>query len=370
MSHGDAWVGVTMPGAVAGLKKFNPARYEALSFANPTPEEQCTAGRGRGRGRGRGGPSNVEQGLQWDMLSQIAAALKSGAPGEPMAGFKVARVFMTTQSGDIVTYINAIHSHARLENGKPAYDGYMIKNPGGAVRIANCAAAPGRNDPRRLVHDVDVPVIGVVAQGEVLANLASRRPDSDNPSGRYRLYEIAGAAHIDKYPYTALPSFADQIAAVGSAQGTPEWPFAAQCDPPIPLSGHPLLKFSYDAAFANLDAWVRKGMPPPHADRIKIEGEGTPQASIALDQFGNAEGGVRSPYVDVPAATYYTTSPGPGTCRELGHDVKFSAERLKMLYGGDRQYAAKVSQSAGRMEKARLITKADEQAMITDLKAK
>lgn len=308
----------------------------------------------------------TEEGLRWDMMSQVAAALKSNAPGEPMAGLKVERVFMTTQAGDIVTYINAIHSHARLANGKPAYDGYMIKNPGGAVRISQCAPAPGRDDPRRTVHAVDVPVIGVVAQGEVLANLASRRPDSDDPAGRYRLYEIAGAAHIDKYPYSALPSFPDQIAAVGSAQGTPEWPFNAQCTPPIPLSDHPLLKYSYDAAFANLDAWVRKGTPPPHADRIQIK-DGTPKESLVLDEFGNATGGVRSPYVDVPVATYYTTSPGPGTCAELGHTVKFDAARLQSLYGGNGKYAAKVAKSVDHMRKERLVTEADARKMKAEL---
>src|ERR1700677_4125910 len=35
IEDGDAWVGVTMPGSVAGLQKFNPARYASLSFANP-----------------------------------------------------------------------------------------------------------------------------------------------------------------------------------------------------------------------------------------------------------------------------------------------------------------------------------------------
>src|SRR5580704_16955607 len=34
IEHGDAWVGITMPGSVAGLQKFNPTRYAALSFAN------------------------------------------------------------------------------------------------------------------------------------------------------------------------------------------------------------------------------------------------------------------------------------------------------------------------------------------------
>jgi hypothetical protein len=37
MEHGDAWVGVTVPATSGALKKFNPARYSTVSFANPAP---------------------------------------------------------------------------------------------------------------------------------------------------------------------------------------------------------------------------------------------------------------------------------------------------------------------------------------------
>ena len=349
LEHGDAWVGITMPASIQGLKKFNPTRYAALSFANPGAA--CAGG-------GKNGPSDQEEGLRWDMLSQVAAALKSGAAGAPMAGFKVERLFMTTQAGDIVTYINAIHSRAKLADGKPAYDGYMIKNPAGAVRISQCAANIAQGDPRRVVTPTSVPIVAVVAQGELIANLASRRADSDDPAGRYRLYEIAGVAHIEKYPYVALPSFADQIAAVGSAQGTPEWPFNAKCSPDIPLSDHPLLKYSYHAAFLNIDQWVRKGTPPPHADRIQVK-----DGAIVLDEFGNGMGGVRSPYVDAPTATYFTTSPGPGTCAELGHTMTFDKARLDALYANQGKYTAKVEQSINKMVKDRFLTESDAKRM-------
>ena len=345
IEHGDAWVGITMPGAVQGLKKFNPTRYAAVSFANPGAP--CASA-------GKNAASDQEEGLRWDVFSQVAAALKSGAPGSPMAGFTVERVFMTTQAGDIVTYINAIHPRATLANGKPAFDGYMIKNPAGAVRISQCAPAPAQGDPRRVVKPVNVPIIAVVAQGEVIGNLASRRPDSDDPAGRYRLYEIAGIAHIEKYPYSALPSFADQITAVGAAQGTPDWPFNAKCDPEIPLGDNPLLKYSYDAAFLNLDQWVRKGVEPPKAGRIQVK-----DGAIVLDEWGNGVGGVRNPFVDVPVATYFTTSPGPGTCAELGHMASFDQARLKNLYPDAKEYSSKVAQSIDRATKERFLTESD-----------
>ena len=36
LENGDAWVGITMPNAAAGLKAFNPSRYSAVSFVNPS----------------------------------------------------------------------------------------------------------------------------------------------------------------------------------------------------------------------------------------------------------------------------------------------------------------------------------------------
>jgi hypothetical protein len=359
MERGDAWVGVTAVGSVAGLQKFSPMRYASLSFANPAPEAPCPGA--------KGGPSATEEGLRFDILSQVAAALKSGAPGEPMTGFKVEAIYMTTQAGDIETYINAVHSHALLANGKPAYDGYLVKNPTAPARISQCAAAIPRGDTRAIIKDINVPVIAVVAQGEVIASIANRRPDADTPNGRYRLYEIAGAAHIDKFAYDTLPVFPDQIAAAGTAQGSPEWPFTAMCDPAIPLSTHPLLKYSYDAALMNLDQWARKGVAPPHEERMQVT-DG-PMPALMLDENSHAKGGVRSPWVDVPTATYTTTSPGPGTCAELGHAIPFTADRLKALYPTPQAYIKKMSVEVDDLVKARWFTESDGKKMKADLAA-
>src|SRR5580704_12451465 len=74
IDRGDAWVGVTMPGSADALKKFNPVRYPSVAFANPNPSETCAAGRG-----GAASTSDQEEGLRWDMLTQVGAALKGGA---------------------------------------------------------------------------------------------------------------------------------------------------------------------------------------------------------------------------------------------------------------------------------------------------
>src|SRR5262249_39121715 len=78
MEHGDAWASVTLAGGMQALKTFDDGRYGRLSMANPTPGAACP-------GAGKNGPSDLEDGLRWDILSQVAAALKSNAAGQPMA---------------------------------------------------------------------------------------------------------------------------------------------------------------------------------------------------------------------------------------------------------------------------------------------
>ncbi len=354
LEHGDAWVGITTPGALNSLKKFNPTRYAALSMDNPTPAAACP-------GAGKNGPSAIEEGLRWDYYSQVAAALKSGQPGQPMAGLNVRRIFMTTQAGDITTYINAIHDRSRLANGNPVYDGYLVRNPPAPARINQCAPGIAATDARRQIKDIDVPVISVAAQGEVPDSMKVRKADSDDPKGRYRLYEIAGAAHIDAFAYSGLPSFNEQNL-LGLAQGTPDWPFNLKCDPQIPLSRQPLLMYAFHGAYRNLDEWVAKGVVPPKAARIE-----TKDGALVMDEFGHALGGVRNPWVDAPLETVVTTSPGPGTCRELGHTIPFEAARISGLYPSAKDRARKVDDSVDRAVSAGYFTQADGKKMKADL---
>ena len=244
LEHGDAWVGMTMPASVAGLQKFNPTRYSSLSFKNPRPNAPC-------QGAQNNTASDIEDGLRWDMISQVGALLKSDAAGRPLAGLRVEALYLTSQGGDVTTYMTAIHSHTTLKNGRPVYDGFVAKAPFTLARINQCAAAPAQNDPRQAVKNVGAPVIAVAAQGEVLGTYASRCQDSDEPRDRYRLYEVAGAGHIDRSAYVGFPSMQDQAAA-GNAQGTPAWPFAARCEPEIPLMIAPIMSSRSTEASGNL----------------------------------------------------------------------------------------------------------------------
>jgi hypothetical protein len=353
IDHKDAWVGITLPASADGLKKFNPTRYADVSFANPSTTP-CA-------GAQNNTPGASEDGLRWDMISQVGALLKSDL-------LKAQYLFLTTQGADVATYANAIH--ANLQNGKPVYDGYLLKAPFTMARINQCAPAPAATDPRQIIKNVGVPVIAVAAQGEIIGGTyASRRDDSDAPNDRFRLYEVASAGHIDKFAYFGFPAQPDQTAAVGSAQGTVDWPFNAKCTPEIPLMDPSLIGYVFNASIAALDQWVRKGTPAPRASRIELKDAGTPQASVVTDKLGHGLGGVRTPFIDVPDATYFTSSPGPGTCREMGHRDLLDASKITELYGSRKSYASRFSETVDRLAKERWLTEGDAKRLKQSLNA-
>ena len=64
---------------------------------------------------------------------------------------------------------------------------------------------------------------------------------------------------------------------------------------------------------------------------------------LDLDQFGNAKGGVRNTYVDVPIAKYGIPNSGPGQCSLLGYQTPLPAATLAELYMNRGQYVSRVN---------------------------
>jgi hypothetical protein len=156
---------------------------------------------------------------------------------------------------------------------------------------------------------------------------------------------MAGAAHAtaDELDYSAAP--ADIVR-------------AGRTVPPATCSGFRRSRFPssifFDAATRNLDLWVRHGIAPPHADPILVQGD-----QPVLDQFGNVQGGLRSPYLDVPTSTWFGSTPGPSFCFIAGHEVPFDADRLASLYRNHGDYVRKVVRSAAGLVGDRLLTLPD-----------
>jgi Alpha/beta hydrolase domain len=365
--NGDAWVGITgKPIDVLALKKFDPVRYDALSFANPLalddprncdpPLTSVDPVQFRSRA--------TEDGLVWDIYSQVGALVHSRDRANPLAyhgsghdwrGGHQATVkhvygFGYSQTGgDLYDYINAIHPLDVARNGHPIYDGYIVAVAGGRfvgiVPINQCEAPPTVGDPRLQFSNVGVPIIHVMSQSDYLFGADAWRPDSDAPVDRFRHYEMAGAAHATPDELNFAATSADITKA-----GVPVPPM--NCDEG-PRSRFPSRIF-FDAMLRNLDLWVRYGIRPPHADRIEVQ-----NGAGVLDPFGNVVGGLRSPYLDVPTSTWFgssTSSTGATFCGIAGHEVPLDAAVLQKQYPTHGAYVRAVVKDTARLVAGRYIT--------------
>ncbi len=350
VESGDAYVGITFrPRGLDALKAFNAERYRTLSFADPRPNQVCAAD---------GPVRDGREDLRWDIFSQVGALLKSNSPDNPLADFNVERLYATAHEGDLPTYVNAVHGNARLADGGPIYDGYIHKGDGYPTSISVCETAPAASDPRRMDHGADVPVVRLLTEGDVLTSFSMRRDDSDVPGDLYRLYEVAGSPHMDAAYYRHMPFTEDQVAA-GQPAFLSNWPLGYNCEVDIPMADHPVFTYAANATLENIDRWVREGVPAPRADRIGVRNGGTAQAAFVKDEYGNAVGGVRSPYLDVPAATFHAKTPGPAVCGNLLRLEPFSWPQLESLYGSPAGYAANVAESVDRLVGERWLTASD-----------
>jgi len=333
--NGDVWIGFTSkPVAAAALQKFNPTRYAPLNWANPLPlssSQNCTELVSIIPGDSS---RTTENGLIWDIFSQIAAWTRSNDDFKPNGCVLNVYGYGYSQSGfDLQTYVDAVFPLAKQENGKPIFDGFLIATGFNTpAPINQCSPAPSGSGAGQ-IKNAGVPIIRMASDSEtLLASVqAGRRADSNQPQDRFREYEVAGAAHASQNELDYGPAYADILAA-----GAPMPPLTAGFGPRSPLN----IGIFQSAAFANLDLWVRNNVPPPSGALINFQ-DGAP----VLDTFGNPTGGVRSTWLNVPTAQWFSSSPGPGLNFLLGYVHPFDGPHLRPLYPSHHEYVVDVINS-------------------------
>jgi Alpha/beta hydrolase domain len=168
---------------------------------------------------------------------------------------------------------------------------------------------------------------------QLYGELPYRRPDSDARNDRYRLWEVPGASHADADANGLTAAF-EATGKTTLVTGCAHQGAAGVVDP----NDFPF-KYVVNGAFAALTAWVT-GVPPPRANRIQVTS--TSPRTIVRDDFGNALGGLRTPFVDVPITTYFPTDTGPGFCILFGYNIPFGHDELGMLYENHGDYVSQV----------------------------
>ena len=278
----------------------------------------------------------------FDIYSQVAQAIRE--PGEiaPLGGLVAQRLIAAGESQSahyMLTYVNALAPLHAL------YDGYFIHS-----RLASSAGLIGefREDSDTIPQEVRVrtdlgtPVMMLQTETDlfVLGSYPSRQDDSSN----FRLWEVAGTAHADLY--TFLDNRVDvgsdpRIAAV--VENAAPIPGIIDCSEPVNAGPQ---HFVASAAIRALNTWIVDGTPPAMADRLEVAG--TP-AAFVRDDLGNAEGGVRTPYVDAPIAILSGEGqPREGSrfCFLSGTTYLFDASTLGSLYADNAAYIDAVNRSA------------------------
>lgn len=318
LRRGHAWIGVSAQfvgiegsdRAIAPLhlKAVDPERYGSLEHPGDS--------------------------FSYDIFSQVAQALREPGNVDLLPGLAVEHLIALGESqsaGRLVTYINAVH---------PLYapfDGYIVHSRGdGSPPLAQepLTAIPAPES----VHirgDLDVPVLNFQTETDllILGSVNDRQPDS----ALFRLWEVAGTAHADYYSIVSGrqdigedPRFAVVVEAE-----------IAPCNKPVNAGP---MTWVFNAALRSLDDWVREGTSPPMAERLAVDDA---NSAFVKDQFGNVRGGIRTPYVDAPAAVLSGEGQDGGSfCGLFGTTELFDATQMAQLYTDQAGYEAAVSAAA------------------------
>ncbi len=341
MRNGDIYVGVTSkPDVLDSMMKADSERYESISWRIPydRPENQYGVTDRAVLPKKK----ECETGLFWDMLTELSEILRTDEKIIP-AGTK-RYLYLLGWSQSAVYMYTYLKYFAFSETGKSVFDGYLAAGGVHSFIVPLNQNDYGRETDVRKnrITYMPVPFISVQTESENarFEGLKVRQEDSDEENLKYRIYEIAGATHDTKF------SLLDYYVEDQDMEKTGYKPCYDQFLDDYP-NDYPY-EYCFYAIYRMLFSWVRDGSCPPHGERIAVDVDGENKK----DALGNAIGGVRTPFLDVPVVTYY---PYSAIKREndvidkhglLGHTEPFSKYKFEKLYGTIENYRKLVEQSA------------------------
>ena len=352
MEHGHGYVGITSkPVNVQSLKNFDYERYCTLSFpgretvAMPTISKSATL-------------PGTEEGLSWDMLAQTATSIKLGK-SKCFEGYEVKYLYLTGQSQS-GAYLNTFASNfdEYVNDGDSnIIDGYL--NIVGAL-VERSIRQENTIGPLRLflrnMKPVKTPYICISSEADLYlfnyfldGNLMNVKiPNSDSPEDKCRYYEIAGAPHTDII--CPVLTATEEVEKTGAKMPNLDENLLTH------INDFPT-EYYICGLLEKLHIWATEGIAPPEVNTITRE-----DRDLKRDEFGNALGGLRSPFLDVPIGKYIASNPEDpeGICGKL---ILFSKEEFLKQYKDKEDYLGKFNRVVDTQEKDGWISREDAEKM-------
>lgn len=280
----------------------------------------------------------------YDIFSAIGALIKAGDHPDVLRGMSPQHVVALGESQSamfLTTYINAVDPVAGV------YDGFLVHSRFGPAAPLDGSSIFEESAAAQAVafrKDLRVPLLTVITETDLFGGpregyYFARQPD--NP--RLRVWEIAGTAHADNYTIQVAPidSGSAPLEDIVAAYAPTNTLMGQQLDHYINFG--PQHHYVVQAALAALNTWLTTGEPAPTAPLMRVDETSGPTGSAAaqpiLDTNGLAQGGVRTPWVDVPTARTSGLGGSDGAPENLmpalfGSGEPFDAATLGRLYPG------------------------------------
>jgi hypothetical protein len=342
MREGHAWVGVStqavgvmggdpLLGGVAlegGLVGSDPQRYGTLSH-----------------------PGDV---YAFDIFTHAAVAVRDPDGPAPLGDLEPTHVLAVGESQSafyLTSYVNGIHPITYV------FDGFLIHSRGGGAPLFDDPGLRGEELGGSVTIRTDLAEPVLMFETETDLTTLSYYPARQDDTDAVRLWEVAGTAHADSYLIEKVYNVGANVDVAG----------ILNC--PQPLNAGPQHEV-VQAALHHLVAWVRDGTLPPEAPRLEVTVEGDAPV-IQRDEYGNALGGIRTPLVDVPAATLSgdPVEGGGSFCFLFGSTTPLDPATLAELYPSHVDYVAAFTESAEAAVDAGFLLRPDAEAMIAEAEA-
>ena len=256
----------------------------------------------------------VGNGQANEIIAQVGALMKSKRPDNPLAGLPIRKMILAGSSASAAVVVNYLPAHMvqRLADMKPIYDGFMPTSNGANLR------------------KIDVPMIQVPTMREVFQGTARRVWTATRPA-------ISSGSTNSPAWRTSIRAMPRRTIRIRASCRSAGFRWRRTCRSRSIISG---------------SGWTKA---PCRRTRIASTWTTTRTGDgslLALDESGNVKGGIRNPYVDVPAAKFGVPNSGAEPpiknphpfiaargeaaqnqlCGLANYQINFTPAQLKKLY--------------------------------------